>query len=139
MATEADRERNRRWRAAHLEEARARGRASYHKHKAKRQASSHAWYEANKETLARRRESSRYVKKDQDLRRLYGLTLKQFEEMSAAQGHRCKVCREPAPLVVDHDHQTNRVRGLLCTPCNRSLGYAKESPARLRALADYLG
>lgn len=34
------------------------------------------------------------------------------------QRHRCALCGAPEPLRLDHDHQTNRIRGWLCHPCN---------------------
>jgi hypothetical protein len=45
---------------------------------------------------------------------------------------------EIQPLVVDHDHGTGRVRGLLCTRCNKGIGLLKHNPEFLRAAADYL-
>lgn len=54
----------------------------------------------------------------------------------------CATCSvvpiEGRKLVVDHDHRTGKVRGLLCQPCNISLGAAKDKPDVLRSLADYL-
>jgi hypothetical protein len=41
-------------------------------------------------------------------------------------------------LVVDHDHSTGRVRGLLCFDCNLAITQTNASPERLRALADYV-
>jgi len=138
MASEADRERNRKWRAENLDRAREAGRRSYHKNKAKVQEYSRRWYEANKDRLAVQRQQSRHVKKNQDLKRLYGLTLDEFQALQEKQDHRCAVCGEIAKLVVDHNHSTGLVRGLLCSSCNRALGYAKENPVRLRALAEWI-
>jgi hypothetical protein len=53
----------------------------------------------------------------------------------------CEVCGEPPKfnvLHLDHDHKTKKFRGWLCHHCNTSLGQMKDSPATLRALADYL-
>jgi hypothetical protein len=51
----------------------------------------------------------------------------------------CLSCRDVTEkLVVDHDHESGEVRGLLCGPCNLALGHAKDDPARLVALAKYL-
>lgn len=63
------------------------------------------------------------------------------------EGAKCAACGategqqrmgKPCRLVVDHDHQTGRVRGILCHPCNMAAGHADDNPAVLRALADYL-
>ncbi len=40
-------------------------------------------------------------------------------------------------LIVDHCHDTGRVRGLLCNGCNVALGLAKEDPKRLAGLVEY--
>ena len=60
--------------------------------------------------------------------------------MLEAQGHACAVCREPFTRTpqVDHDHETGRVRGLLCDYCNPMIGSARDDPARLRAGAAWL-
>jgi hypothetical protein len=68
----------------------------------------------------------------------YGLTVEQLAELEAAAGGKCEGCGAEVPLVVDHCHATNDVRGMLCNDCNLVLGRAKDSPATLRALADYL-
>ena len=41
-------------------------------------------------------------------------------------------------LHTDHDHDTGKVRDLICWPCNQTIGLVKEDPDRLRAVADYL-
>lgn len=72
--------------------------------------------------------------------RKYGLTREQYEEMVAAQGRRCAICRivPKFTLVIDHDHGTGRVRGLLCRRCNIGIANLKESASVLRAAAEYV-
>lgn len=76
------------------------------------------------------------------LRRHYGITAAQYDEMLTAQNGVCAICARPPlnkPLNVDHDHKTGLVRGLLCWNCNqRVLGAARDNAALLRAAADYL-
>jgi len=69
----------------------------------------------------------------------YGLTVEQHAAMLKAQGSLCKICEKAAKrLVVDHDHATGKVRGLLCDNCNHALGKMYDSPALLVAAANYL-
>lgn len=79
---------------------------------------------------------------DQSLRRLYGITLEQYNQMLAGQEGRCGLCGdEPATtrrMHVDHDHQTGQIRALLCHHCNLLIGNAKESVDRLRLAIAYL-
>lgn len=76
----------------------------------------------------------------QNLINNYGITPEQYQQMCDAQEGRCAICGQaPAHrLHVDHDHESGAVRQLLCRPCNYALGNAKDDPARLRAMADYL-
>lgn len=72
----------------------------------------------------------------------YNLSAAEFEALKSAQNDQCKICQQEPDngkeLCVDHCHGTGRVRGLLCDRCNRAIGYLKESPALLRAAADYI-
>ncbi|HEU5266425.1 MAG TPA: endonuclease VII domain-containing protein [Jatrophihabitans sp.] len=73
------------------------------------------------------------------LRRRYGIAAEHFDTMFAEQGGRCAICREAPAEQVDHDHATNRVRGLLCFNCNGALGQFRDrADLMLRAIA-YLG
>ncbi len=76
------------------------------------------------------------------LKRRFGLTLEQYDDMLRSQGGGCALCKRPArpgkALHVDHDHETGRVRGLLCFTCNNALGDFEDEPARLRAAIAYL-
>lgn len=81
------------------------------------------------------------------LKRSFGITPEQYAEMLAAQGGTCEICKKPETaarngrvkdLAVDHCHNTNAVRRLLCSNCNHGLGHFKDDPALLRAAAGYL-
>jgi len=62
-----------------------------------------------------------------------------FEAMRDAQSGVCLICkRTPDMFVVDHDHRTGAVRGLLCGPCNRALGHFSDRPELCLAAAEYL-
>ena len=73
----------------------------------------------------------------------YGLTEDDFVKKIESQDGRCKICNRPfyeecgAPCV-DHDHETEKVRDLLCHNCNRALGLFKESIETLRTAIQYL-
>jgi len=69
----------------------------------------------------------------------YGMTRDEFEAMLELQGGRCPICGDiPVIFVVDHDHRTGAIRGLLCGPCNRALGHLQDRPGLCLAAAEYL-
>lgn len=79
--------------------------------------------------------------KEARLRRMYGskygVTLEHVQTVYADQKGQCAICElELPPLlsytprwysaVLDHDHETGLVRGLLCSACNLMIGHAKD-------------
>ena len=72
------------------------------------------------------------------LKRKYGLTLEEFDELLASQGGGCAICGRPDADNVDHDHDTGRVRGILCFKCNVAVGQMDDDGDRLIAAAAYL-
>lgn len=57
------------------------------------------------------------------LKHKYGITLDDFYGMVDDQKNRCAICQTipKTKLVIDHDHKTSKIRGLLCTECNARL------------------
>jgi len=83
--------------------------------------------------------------RDPHARRLwfhYGLTPADYDGILNRQGGLCAVCRDTCPtgqrLGVDHDHQTMRVRGLLCKRCNLAIGCFGDDTPRLARAGRYL-
>ncbi|WP_460349056.1 endonuclease VII domain-containing protein [Actinoallomurus acanthiterrae] len=72
------------------------------------------------------------------LKRRYGLTEQEVEELSRRHGDLCLICLHRRSLHVDHDHATGEVRGMLCFSCNGALGQFKDDPTVMRRAVDYL-
>ena len=79
------------------------------------------------------------------LRRTYNMTLDDYKHMLADQNGCCAICGSSSPnngdvtvFAVDHDHATGNVRGLLCNPCNRGIGYLQDDVDVVAAATDYL-
>lgn len=70
------------------------------------------------------------------LKRTYGLTKEAYESRHKAQNGKCAICAIKDIKVVDHDHKTNKVRGLLCFGCNRDLAIL-DNPKLLLAARKY--
>lgn len=85
-----------------------------------------------------------YKGKDRELMRTYGITEKYYNILLEEQKDKCAICRiyrhciDGKRLSVDHDHDTGRVRGLLCHNCNLSLGLVKDNTDTLVRMINYL-
>lgn len=111
------------------------------------------WYYKNRERLlASRKEwlkNNPNKAKNQDLKRSYGITLDQYNEILSFQNNLCAICKKPntavdkktgktKALAVDHCHKTGKIRGLLCEAHNRALGMFHDSLEELQSAIDYL-
>jgi hypothetical protein len=72
------------------------------------------------------------------LRRRYGMGVKVFEAILAEQDGKCLICERPDPEHVDHDHETGKVRGILCFNCNQGLGNFRDDIRSLIRAVNYL-
>ena len=75
---------------------------------------------------------------------VYGLSLEDFDNMLKEQDYKCAICRieekysAKQRFHVDHDHDTGKVRALLCNRCNKGLGMFQDSSEFCDKAADYL-
>lgn len=86
--------------------------------------------------------------KRSELAKRYNITLEQYNRMYEVQNGMCAICGKPETaktkqqkefsLSVDHDHRTEKIRGLLCSNCNNGLGRMKDSVKTLLQAALYL-
>lgn len=78
------------------------------------------------------------------LKRRYGISVEDYEALLSAQNGRCALCPKTPDqerygnLNVDHCHETNRIRGLLCTPCNHAIGQLGDTEASIFKALEYL-
>ena len=154
------------YRAAHLEENRAYARSNYAAHREKRLAQSRTYREANKERRldwnkayykAHRIELLAKIKVYQAghkyhaspnnrranwMKGKYGLSSDGYDALLERQGGVCAICgkadwngRGP---VIDHDHVSGKVRGVICGHCNTALGMAFDNIPTLERMIEYL-
>lgn len=84
--------------------------------------------------------------KDAKLRRLFGMNLEAYQTLVEKQEGKCAACHRPLGElrdgalrpVVDHDHKSLKVRGVIHANCNCIIGFAREEPVVLEFLASYL-
>lgn len=77
------------------------------------------------------------------LRSRFGMSVEDYDRILAAQNNGCAICgKSPSEngkrLSIDHNHDTGKVRGLLCQPCNTGIGLLNDSPSQLRLALRYL-
>jgi len=74
------------------------------------------------------------------LKTQYGLTLEQYTYMVKQVNYRCQICgiKPKNILDIDHDHNTGRIRGLLCRHCNHGLGKFNDNIELIKKALEYL-
>ena len=92
---------------------------------------SREWHANNKDRVA-----------DKRLKRRFGISLKQYNELNKKQQGLCAICSKECfsgnKLAVDHCHRTGEVRGLLCRKCNQGLGLLGDTLESIKITLEYL-
>jgi hypothetical protein len=81
--------------------------------------------------------------KDTYLIAKHNITLEQYKNLLTNQNNKCKICGAEQgtlnkELFVDHDHETGKIRGLLCQNCNFGIGLLKDDISILEKALEYL-
>lgn len=127
-------EQQRRWYMRNAEKKRAFARDYYAKNR-----------EGRIEASRRYRAERPGVWRESHRKRLYGITSADFDALILKQNNQCAICgitfddstKKLTPHI-DHDHKTGRVRGVLCSSCNASLGHVEKEGFLAKAI-EYLG
>lgn len=146
-------QKNKEWRNNNIEHNREYQKEYRDSHKDAIKILKHEWYLENKETSIKK--NKKWVKlnpdrkRNNDLKSLFGITLEDYNRMLKEQKCVCAICgkeetevdkriNKKRNLAVDHDHQTEKVRGLLCGKCNKMLGLVNDNPKILLNAINYL-
>lgn len=95
----------------------------------------HSWCRACQSVRAKQR---RALHPDKARKIKYGMEAGLYDRLASEQGHACAICRRHRKLVVDHDHVTGAIRGLLCKPCNSAIGFFEDLPDVVQSAHEYL-
>jgi hypothetical protein len=115
-------------------------------------------YQKNKEKISQRRKAHREKMKKENpelvrlkdfgyfLRWKYGMEISDYEGLIKKQGGCCAICghkpidgaKKENKLYIDHNHKTQRVRGLLCMNCNSAIGHLNDDLTIIKSALEYL-
>lgn len=142
------REIQRRYRAKHKERITERRRQERKLNSASLDEAKRAWVAANPDLVAlqgvRRRMRKMHGLQSRSLKFNYGINLENYREILSLQKNVCLICGKDNKtvksdrLVVDHCHETSRIRGLLCHRCNCGIGYFKDNIHLMNKAIAYL-
>jgi len=85
--------------------------------------------------------------REYDLNKSYGIGLPEYNRLFEQQNGKCAICGQSAEekhmgrkknLCVDHCHDKDTIRGLLCDQCNRAMGLFQDDPEILNSALEYL-
>lgn len=96
--------------------------------------------ESRRKNYLKHKEKYKLSMKEYSLKRKFNLSQEDYNNLLQNQNGVCAICKQicTRALAVDHDHSTNKIRGLLCNNCNRGLGHLKDSITILKEATAYL-
>ena len=120
---------------ANIEKAKIRRKKQYLKNSFKEKAKARKWRKENPD-------KARMIDRRSILKK-YGITPEKYDSILITQNKQCGICKKPASkfkrnLSVDHNHETGKIRGLLCNKCNRGIGNFNDDVEIMNRGAEYL-
>ena len=119
---------NKRWAENHKEKVDAYNKMYRESHKEQHREYSKQWYK-------KKGSNSRRIKK-------YGIDNKQYNRLLKKQEGKCAICGNAFKNVydtnIDHNHETKKVRGLLCNKCNLGIGLFRDNDVIAYSAYTYL-
>jgi len=96
------------------------------------------------EKVKQYKSSDPLYKRKFQLQKVYGMSWEEYQELYNNQKGECPICLGFLELihpdtVVDHCHNTGKIRGLLCRKCNMALGLFSDNIKNLNRATKYLG
>lgn len=87
-------------------------------------------YHQHKERLVKKRYGAKL--------RIYGISGEEYDKLFKEQDGLCAICHEEPANAIDHNHETGKVRALLCTRCNAGLGQFREDVTYMLNAIEYI-
>lgn len=105
-------------------------------------------YRKARRSISRQLDNEHYARTKDRHRELtaskkYGISIEEYRELFKKHDNKCAICgsietAKNKVLAVDHDHNTGKVRGLLCGKCNRGLGFLQDNLLLIEKIKIYL-
>ncbi len=88
--------------------------------------------------ICKRRHNDSYKNRLRHVKKTYGLSPAAYTNLVTVANKQCMICGAEKELCIDHNHETGKVRGLLCNICNMYIGNIRENTTTLQKAIDYL-
>lgn len=133
-----DKDKEKAWHQAHKKQKAVYDKWYKQRHKNKINKRINLWVKEDKQ---KHKQKYYWVSREQELKQ-YGLSLAQYATLAKRQHGLCEICKQRnvrnRKLCVDHNHQTDKFRGLLCHRCNCGLGMFRDSSKLVKRALNYL-
>jgi len=96
-----------------------------------------------KQAQAKYRDKNRAKIREYNLKRNFGINMRKYKKLFKKQEGKCAICETHQSeldrvLAVDHNHENGKIRGLLCSACNKAIGFLKDNPQVILKAHDYV-